>query len=264
RAAASPCSPPALLAPPVVGGRLPGSGHFVHGLRPASFSLTGAAADLDADRSAATPAREALFGGLDSLPGAVSLLRVPARPGWPIRNAHPRRHLPRTVDQLRASAERDVAAVLLPRRPGELVRHRRHHVLFPAFRLSSRSWLPVLDRRSTDLLAFLTRLDRDVLRGLCVLSTASGRSTVEGGSWRGEDHRRRDLRTGSLLRRRRVHALVAAAADAQGRTGAGYDLQIFFMMARASLSGSWWVEIRGLTTSTSTAWMLRWFTVAGS
>ena len=42
------------------------------------------------------------------------------------------------------------------------------------------------------------------------------------------------------------------------------DRQIFFMMARASLSGSWWVEIRGLTTSTRTAWMLRWLTVAGS
>src|SRR5207244_11191011 len=112
-----------------------------------------AADALGAERSAATRAPEALFGGLDSLPRAVSLLRVPARPGWPVRNAHPRRLLPRTVDQLRAGAEPDVAAGLLPRRPGELVRHRRHHVLFPPFRLSFRSSLPVLDLRSSVLLA---------------------------------------------------------------------------------------------------------------
>src|SRR5207244_11416282 len=113
-----------------------------------------AADALGAERSAATRAPEALFGGLDSLPRAVSLLRVPARPGWPVRNAHPRRLLPRAVEQLRAGAEPDVAAGLLPRRPGELVRNVRRHVLLPAFSLYPRSALPVLVLRSSHLLVF--------------------------------------------------------------------------------------------------------------
>src|SRR5439155_13596476 len=81
---------------------------------------------------------------------------------------------------------------------------------------------------------------------------------------RGRHHRWRDLCAGRLLRRRLVHPVLGTAAVGSCRSEAGYERQIFFMMARASLSGSWWVETRGFTTSTSTAWMLRLLTVAGS
>src|SRR5207253_11394648 len=73
-----------------------------------------------------------------------------------------------------------------------------------------------------------------------------------------------DLCARGLLRRGLVHPVLGTAAVGPWRRGACYERQIFFMMARARLSGSWWVESRGLTTSTSTAWMLRLLTVAGS
>src|SRR5205823_1568109 len=68
---------------------------------------------------------------------------------------------------------------------------------------------------------------------------------------RGRHHRWGHLCARRLLRRGLVHPVLGRAAVASCRRGAGYERQIFFMMARASLSGSWCVETRGLTTSTS-------------